>query len=103
MRTRCADLSHPGGGARVAAGAGGPAAKGLLGPMRWIGAAVWPAGFVFETVGDFRLSRFRGDPAHRGQVTDRGLWRYNAPPVTTRTPRGREGSFRDRRSARVLY
>jgi steroid 5-alpha reductase family enzyme len=54
--------------------------KGPLGFMAWAGAAVWLAGFVFETVGDFQLSRFRADPANRGRVMDRGLWRYTRHP-----------------------
>ncbi len=39
----------------------------------------WP-GFVFEIVGDWQLTRFRSDPANRGQVMDRGLWRYTRHP-----------------------
>jgi steroid 5-alpha reductase family enzyme len=45
-----------------------------------IGAVVWLAGFVFETVGDWQLTRFRGNPANRGQLMDRGLWRYTRHP-----------------------
>jgi steroid 5-alpha reductase family enzyme len=54
--------------------------KGPLGLLAWIGTAVWLVGFVFETVGDFQLSRFRADPTSRGQVMDRGLWRYTRHP-----------------------
>ena len=32
------------------------------------------------TVGDAQLRRFRADPAHAGQVLDRGLWRYTRHP-----------------------
>ena len=32
----------------------------------WVGTAVWAVGFVFETVGDWQLDRFRADPANRG-------------------------------------
>ena len=38
------------------------------------------AGFTFETVGDRQLQRFRADPANRGRVLDRGLWRYTRHP-----------------------
>ena len=38
------------------------------------------AGFLFETVGDWQLARFRADPANRGRVLDRGLWRYTRHP-----------------------
>lgn len=46
----------------------------------WLGVAVWMVGFVFETVGDAQLSRFRADPANRGAVMDTGLWRYTRHP-----------------------
>jgi steroid 5-alpha reductase family enzyme len=54
--------------------------KGPIGVAAWIGAALWLAGFFFETVGDWQLARFRADPANRGQVMDRGLWRYTRHP-----------------------
>ena len=41
---------------------------------------MWCLGFFFETIGDYQLSRFRGDPARRGQVLDTGLWRYTRHP-----------------------
>ena len=37
-------------------------------------------GIVFEAVGDWQMARFRADPAHAGQVMDRGLWRYSRHP-----------------------
>jgi steroid 5-alpha reductase family enzyme len=44
------------------------------------GLALYALGMVFETVGDFQLARFRADPESRGQVMDRGLWRYTRHP-----------------------
>jgi steroid 5-alpha reductase family enzyme len=44
------------------------------------GAALWAAGFFFETVGDFQLERFKADPANRGKVMDRGLWALTRHP-----------------------
>lgn len=44
------------------------------------GVAVWSIGFVFESVGDWQLARFKADPANRGKVMDRGLWRYTRHP-----------------------
>ena len=44
------------------------------------GLAVWLTGLGFESVGDWQLARFKADPAHRGQVMDRGLWRYTRHP-----------------------
>jgi steroid 5-alpha reductase family enzyme/NAD(P)-dependent dehydrogenase (short-subunit alcohol dehydrogenase family) len=51
-----------------------------LGPVSWLGAAVWAVGFGFEAVGDAQLRRFRADPANAGKVLDRGLWRYTRHP-----------------------
>ena len=51
-----------------------------LGVPALIGTAVWLLGFVFETVADWQLARFRADPANRGKVLDTGLWRYSRHP-----------------------
>jgi len=45
-----------------------------------IGAAIAGLGFVFEAVGDQQLAAFKGDPANRGKVMDRGVWRYSRHP-----------------------
>mgnify|MGYP002651652402 CR=1 FL=1 len=34
----------------------------------------------FEAVGDAQLARFTADPANRGRVLGRGLWRYTRHP-----------------------
>ncbi len=51
-----------------------------IGPLAVVGTAIWTLGFVFETVGDAQLSRFKADPANAGQVMDRGLWQYTRHP-----------------------
>jgi steroid 5-alpha reductase family enzyme len=51
-----------------------------LGPLAWVGLVVWTVGFLFEAVGDWQLRRFKSDPANRGKVMDRGLWRYTRHP-----------------------
>jgi steroid 5-alpha reductase family enzyme len=51
-----------------------------VGPVTVIGAAAWLGGFVFESVGDWQLARFKADPAHQGMIMDRGLWRYTRHP-----------------------
>jgi steroid 5-alpha reductase family enzyme len=51
-----------------------------LGPLAWIGIALAVVGIAFESVGDFQLTRFRGDPHSRGEVLDTGLWRYTRHP-----------------------
>ena len=35
---------------------------------------------LFEAVGDAQLARFLGEPRSRGQVLDRGLWRFTRHP-----------------------
>jgi len=44
------------------------------------GILLWVAGFVFESVGDWQLARFKSDPTNDGRVMDRGLWRYTRHP-----------------------
>ncbi len=44
------------------------------------GIVVCVFGFLFETVGDWQLARFKSDPANRGRVMDGGLWRYSRHP-----------------------
>lgn len=53
-----------------------------LPPDPWLlaGLAIWAVGLFFETVGDWQLARFKADPANRGRVLDRGLWRYTRHP-----------------------
>jgi steroid 5-alpha reductase family enzyme len=51
-----------------------------LGMLDVAAALLFVAGFVFEAVGDWQLSRFKADPASRGQVLDSGLWRYTRHP-----------------------
>jgi steroid 5-alpha reductase family enzyme len=50
------------------------------GPLTVIGAVLWLGGFVFESVGDWQLARFKADPTHKGIIMDRGLWRYTRHP-----------------------
>lgn len=53
---------------------------GVFGIFDVAGIGLWVAGMVFETVGDYQLSRFRKDPRNRGKVLDTGLWRYTRHP-----------------------
>ncbi|WP_207507690.1 DUF1295 domain-containing protein [Klenkia brasiliensis] len=64
----------------VAALQDGPATTGWPLVVALLGVAVWSLGFTFETVGDWQLERFKADPANRGKVNDRGLWRYTRHP-----------------------
>ncbi|MCG8441163.1 MAG: DUF1295 domain-containing protein [Caulobacterales bacterium] len=58
-----------------AAGDGAP-----LGALAYAGAGLALVGFVFESVGDWQMAKFKGDPANEGQVMDRGLWRFTRHP-----------------------
>ena len=60
--------------------AAGRAAQPALGPLDWIAAVIWGAGFAFEAVGDWQLARFRKNPANRGRLMTGGLWRYTRHP-----------------------
>jgi steroid 5-alpha reductase family enzyme len=51
-----------------------------LGPLDAVGAAIFGVGLAFEAVADAQLARFLADPANRGQVMDRGLWRFSRHP-----------------------
>ncbi len=44
------------------------------------GVALFLFGLAFEAAGDRQLERFKADPENRGQVMDRGLWRYTRHP-----------------------
>jgi steroid 5-alpha reductase family enzyme len=63
-----------------------PAVLVLLSPFEKItvfdilGTAVWIVGFIFETVGDHQLSRFKNKPESRGQIMTSGLWKYTRHP-----------------------
>lgn len=51
-----------------------------LGLADIVGVALWSIGIFFESVGDWQLRRFKADPAHAGEVLDRGLWAYTRHP-----------------------
>ena len=45
-----------------------------------LGLVVWAVGFFFESVADWQLAKFKGDPRNKGKVMDRGLWAYSRHP-----------------------
>ncbi|MDN3517475.1 DUF1295 domain-containing protein [Aquisalimonas lutea] len=57
-----------------------PSADVLVWPLAAAGLALWLAGLTWEAVADAQLARFKADPANRGRVMDRGLWRYSRHP-----------------------
>ena len=64
----------------VQAGIQGSDRVSLGSPLVLAGVVLWATGLAFETVGDLQLARFKRDPANKGQVLDRGLWRYTRHP-----------------------
>jgi steroid 5-alpha reductase family enzyme len=51
-----------------------------LGVLAWIGLALWLVAASLESLADRQLAAFRRDPANKGGVMDRGLWRYSRHP-----------------------
>lgn len=64
----------------VQAGIQGSAAASITSPLVVAGTVLWGVGLAFESIGDLQLARFKRDPANKGQVLDRGLWRYTRHP-----------------------
>ncbi|WP_030813454.1 DUF1295 domain-containing protein [Streptomyces sp. NRRL F-2799] len=55
-------------------------ATGPVSVLAWPGLALWAVGIFFEAVGDAQKARFKADPANKGRIMDRGLWRYTRHP-----------------------
>jgi steroid 5-alpha reductase family enzyme len=45
-----------------------------------LGSIIWMIGFVFESISDWQLARFKADKNNAGKVMDRGLWAYSRHP-----------------------
>lgn len=48
--------------------------------LSWIGVGGFIVGLGFEAVGDAQLAAFKRDPANKGKVMERGLWRFTRHP-----------------------
>jgi steroid 5-alpha reductase family enzyme len=46
----------------------------------YIGLGIWAVGFLFESIGDYQLDTFLKDPANRGTIINKGLWKYTRHP-----------------------
>lgn len=60
--------------------AGSVAGPSTLGPLDFLGLAVWLFGYFFEAVGDAQLASFLSESANRGHIMDRGLWSWTRHP-----------------------
>lgn len=48
--------------------------------LDYLAILVWVIGFLFETIGDFQLTKFKSNPNNKGKVLDKGLWKYTRHP-----------------------
>lgn len=53
---------------------------GRVGWLAFFGALVWLKGFIWETIGDYQLTRFLAHPANVGKILRTGLWKYSRHP-----------------------
>jgi steroid 5-alpha reductase family enzyme len=53
---------------------------GGLGPLEWLGAAVWAVGNVGVVVSDWQLAQWRGNPENKGKTARGGLWSWSRHP-----------------------
>lgn len=52
----------------------------VMTPLDYLGIFLWLTGFLFESVGDYQLSRFKRDPSNQGKVCRVGLWNWSRHP-----------------------
>lgn len=48
--------------------------------INYVGIVVWLIGFIFESVSDYQLSRFKKRNTQKGVVYNKGLWKYSRHP-----------------------
>jgi steroid 5-alpha reductase family enzyme len=53
---------------------------GDIGVIEMIATGLWMTGFLFESIADWQLYRFKSNSANRGEVLDTGLWAYSRHP-----------------------
>lgn len=51
-----------------------------LGGLAWLGAGLWIFGFLFESIADEQLRRFKKDPKNKGVLMTSGLWSWSRHP-----------------------
>ncbi|MDA3891506.1 MAG: DUF1295 domain-containing protein [Salinivirgaceae bacterium] len=51
-----------------------------LGLIEYAGIIIYVIGFLFETIGDNQLTRFKRNPLNKGKVLNTGVWRYTRHP-----------------------
>lgn len=51
-----------------------------LSVLSYVGILIWVVGFIFETVGDYQLSKFIADKKNKGKIMTKGFWKYTRHP-----------------------
>lgn len=51
-----------------------------LGIIGILGLIVWVIGYFFEVVGDYQLDQFIKNPENKGEIMNKGLWKYTRHP-----------------------
>ena len=51
-----------------------------IGVFDYLAVTVWLIAIVGESLSDYQLAKFRGNPVNQGQVCSQGLWRYSRHP-----------------------
>jgi len=46
----------------------------------YVAILVWIIGFIFESVGDYQLTKFKSNLSNKGKVLNTGLWKYTRHP-----------------------
>lgn len=52
----------------------------ILTPLDIIGVLIWTVGFLFESIGDLQLVRFKAKAGNRGKLLTTGVWKYTRHP-----------------------
>ncbi len=48
--------------------------------LDYVGFFLWLVGFLFETLGDYQMLKFKKNPKNKGQIMTKGLWAYTRHP-----------------------
>jgi len=48
--------------------------------LDYLALLIWIVGFIFESMGDYQLAKFKNNPNNKGKVLDKGLWKYTRHP-----------------------
>ncbi len=54
--------------------------SGAIGILSEMGFGLFLFGFLFETIADWQLARFKSKPENKGKIMDSGLWKYTRHP-----------------------